>query len=261
MRRRTTRTGAVEPEGIRLQKYLSRAGRASRREAERLLLAGRVRVNGAVAADLGRRVVPGRDTVELDGSVVTIPPVRWIVVHKPAGVLTTRRDPHGGRTIYDILPADAGRLRYVGRLDRDTEGLLLMTNEGDVSHGLQHPSRQVEREYHALVRGTPTPAVLRRLTRGVELEDGPARAVAAAVLERRGAETLLRVVLTEGRKREVRRLLEAVGHSVERLVRVRFGPVELGGLEPGAWRPLEPGEQRALARVAEPDEHRKARRR
>lgn len=237
-------------EEIRLQKYLSRAGRASRREAERLMLAGRVCVNGAVASDLGRRVVPGRDRVELDGSLVTLPAVRWVAVHKPAGVTTTRRDPHAGRTIYDVLPAELAPLRYVGRLDRETEGLLLLTNEGDLAHALQHPSREVEREYRVHVAVQPPAAALDRLTSGVELEDGPTRARRAEMVERAGQGAVLSVVMTEGRKREVRRLLDAIGHPVQRLVRVRFGPVTLGDLAPGAWRELGPQERVGLLEAA-----------
>jgi 23S rRNA pseudouridine2605 synthase len=227
------------------------AGRASRREAERLLVAGRIQVNGTTVTVLGTRVVPGRDRVELDGEAVVLPQPRWIAFHKPPGVLTTRRDPHGGTTVYDVLPEDARGLRYVGRLDRPTEGLLLLSNEGDVVHGLLHPSRGVEREYRVTVKGLPSQATLRRLESGVTLEDGPARAVAARLDVRGTRESRLTLVLAEGRKREVRRMMEAVGHGVLRLVRVRFGPVVLGDLPPGAWRPLttdETGSLRALAR-------------
>ncbi|GMV06144.1 MAG: pseudouridine synthase [Gemmatimonadota bacterium] len=226
-------------DGIRLQKYLSMAGRASRREAERMILEGRIRVNGAVVEELGGRVVPGRDVVELDGEVVDATSLpAWFAFHKPAGVLTTRSDPHGGATIYDVLPPELAQLKYLGRLDRETEGLLLLSNQGDVIHELLHPSRQVEREYRAWVVGIPTPSTVRRLTDGVVLGDGPARAKAAGVVGREGTRGILSLVLTEGRKREVRRLLEAVGHPVLRLLRVRFGTMELGDLPQGAWRPL-----------------------
>lgn len=233
-------------EGIRLQKYLSRAGRASRREAERLIQAGRVRVNGTVVTELGTRVVPGRDTVELDGIRADLPEVRWLAYHKPAGVLTTRSDPHGGRTVYDDLPEDAAELRYVGRLDRETTGLLLLTNDGDVANALQHPSGEVEREYRAMVVGEPDRATLRRLMSGIELEDGPARARHAFVERAEGAWAVVGLVITEGRKREVRRMFEAVEHPVRELVRVRFGPIELGDLAVGAWRTLSDDECRRL---------------
>lgn len=234
---------------MRLQKFLSRAGRASRREAERLMQAGRVRVNGEVASELGLRVDPDRDRVELDGEVVSIPGPRWIVFNKPAGVLTTRRDPHGGRTIYDALPSELSTLRYVGRLDRDTEGLLILTNEGGLGHALQHPSGEVEREYRAEVEGRVLPGTMERLTRGVVLQDGPARAKVAALIEARGTASTLSLVVTEGRKREVRRMLYAVGHPVVRLRRVRFGPITLGDLASGAWRELDAREIAVLERL------------
>lgn len=210
------------------------------------MLAGRVRVNGGIVTALGTRVVPGRDTVELDDRPVVLPEARWIALHKPPGILCTRSDPHGGATVYDILPEELSGLRYVGRLDRDTEGLLLLTNEGDASHGLQHPSRGVEREYAAWVEGVPTSRTLERLARGVDLDDGPARAERATLEKHEGGGARLSLVMVEGRKREVRRLLEAVGHPVVRLVRVRFGPVELGDLPPGRWRVLSEKERRLL---------------
>ena len=240
------------PEGMRIQKYLSRAGVASRREAERLMLAGRVRVNGRVVTELGTRVDPEGDTVELDGEVVGIPEPRWIAFHKPLGVLCTREDPHGGTTVYDLLPDDADGLRYVGRLDKDSEGLLLLTNQGDALHGLTHPSRQVEREYRAIVADVPDRRTLRRLTEGVTLDDGPARAARAELLETHQGRGLLRVVLTEGRNREVRRMLDHVGHPCLGLTRVRFGPVSLGDLAPGAWRPLTDDERRRLVTLSRP---------
>lgn len=238
-------------EGIRLQKYLSMAGRASRREAERLLLEGRVQVNGEWVKELGTRVVPGRDRVVLDGVEVRAgeEPV-WIAFHKPPGLVTTRSDPRGAPTVYAALPAHLGTLRYVGRLDRDTEGLLLFSNQGDALHALTHPSREVEREYRAWVAGVPDGETLRRLERGVVLGDGPARAVRAELVAREEGRAVVGLVLAEGRKREVRRLMEAVGHPVLRLVRVRFGPVELGDLPSGAWRPLTDDETRLLLALA-----------
>jgi 23S rRNA pseudouridine2605 synthase len=236
--------------GVRLQKYLSQAGVASRREAERLMQAGRVTVNGTVVRELGARVVPGRDSVALDGVPVVSASKRWVAYHKPPGVLTTRRDPHGGRTIYDDLPSDAAGLRYVGRLDRDAEGLILLTNDGDLAHALQHPSGEVEREYRLEVAGTVTERERRTLLAGVELEDGLARPRRVELKGGDGIRSTLTLVLTEGRKREVRRLLSAVGHPVLRLQRVRFGPVALGDLPRGGWRALGDREVEALARAA-----------
>jgi 23S rRNA pseudouridine2605 synthase len=233
-------------EEIRVQKYLSRAGRASRREAERLMAAGRVSVNGEVTTELGTRVVAGRDVVAVDGVVVEIQAKKWIAFHKPVGVLTTRSDPHGGRTIYDVLPEEFSALRYVGRLDRPTEGLLLLTNDGDAANGLLHPSREVEREYSVVVAGVMDEAAVNRLRRGVELDDGPARPKSVRVVERGELDTTLALVLTEGRKREVRRMLLAVNFGVQRLVRTRFGRVRLERLASGEWRNLSAFEIESL---------------
>jgi 23S rRNA pseudouridine2605 synthase len=200
--------------------------------------AGRVRVNGVVVSELGARVVPGRDLVELDGEPVAVPPVVWVAFHKPPGVLTTRSDPHGGETVYDLLPDAFAALRYVGRLDRDAEGLLLLTNDGEGAHRVQHPSGEIEREYRAEVAGTVGREALRRLERGVELEDGMARARRATLVDAGPITSTVDLVLTEGRKREVRRMMSAVGHHVLRLTRVRFGPVRLGDLKPGEHREL-----------------------
>ena len=214
------------------------------------MLAGRVSVNGKVVRELGVRVVQGRDTVEVDGELVTGTEVRWVAFHKPAGVLTTRSDPHGGRTVYDLLPPELGALRYVGRLDGPKEGLLLLTNDGDVANGLQHPSRGVEREYLVVANGDVGRASLAALTHGVDLEDGPARAASARIVERGAYDTTLRLVLTEGRKREVRRMMLEIGHRVSRLVRLRFGTVYLGDLEAGAWRDLEHEERQSLVALS-----------
>ena len=208
--------------------------------------AGRVRVNGVVASEMGTRVVPGRDTVEVDGDPLTIPAARWIAFHKPVGVLTTRSDPHGGTTVYDVLPDEFGELRYVGRLDRDAYGLILLTNDGEQAHRLQHPSGEVEREYQLEVAGSVDGATVRRLLEGVELEDGPAVAKRAKLLRPGPVVSTLSLVLTEGRKREVRRMMSAVGHPVLKLGRTRFGPIKLGDLESGAWRTLTAVELRGF---------------
>jgi len=238
---------------VRIQKYLSQAGRASRREAERMMRAGRVAINGETVTELGTRVRPGRDVVTVDGERIEVASERWVLLNKPTGVLTTRSDPHGGRTIYALLPDELHGLSYVGRLDRDAEGLLLLTNDGDTAHGIQHPSREVEREYWLQVAGSIGDAAVRRLRAGVELEDGTARARRVHAVHPGPVFSELRLVLTEGRKREVRRMLAAVGHSVMRLRRIRFGPVELGTLARGEWRELTKAEVAALREAATGD--------
>ncbi len=248
------RIATAENAGIRIQKYLSRAGVASRREAEAMILQGRVRVNGAPVSGMGLRVRPGKDRVEVDGRPVKGTPLRWILLNKPGGTLCTRMDPQGRPTVYGLLPSALRELRYVGRLDWDTEGLLLLTNQGELVHRLTHPSYEVEREYEAWVEGIPGGDTLRRLLKGVELEDGAARVAGVRMLRTTRDGAVLSVVLKEGRKREVRRLLEAVAHPVRRLRRVRFGPMRLGELKAGEWRDLTPNEIRALARAVRLEE-------
>jgi len=233
----------------RLQRLLARAGYGSRRASEQLIVEGRVTLNGNVAT-LGDRADPLEDEVRVDGVSVNLDPnVRYYALHKPAGVVTTMRDPQGRTDIRRFLPAEGPRVFPVGRLDRDSEGLLLLTNDGDLANALTHPRFGVEKEYLAEVEGTPTARHVARLRRGLDLEDGHARAVRARVAGRAGDRGAIRLVMTEGRKREVRRLLAAVGLPVTRLVRLRVGPVKLGGLAPGAVRELSPAEVRALRAV------------
>ncbi|TVP46011.1 MAG: rRNA pseudouridine synthase [Gemmatimonadales bacterium] len=232
---------------MRLQKYLSRAGVASRREAERLILQGRVRMNGERVVELGTRVDPATDRVEVDGKAVGLQATRWILLHKPRGVLTTRRDPEGRPTVYSLLPENARDLPYLGRLDRNTEGLLVFTNSGDALHALTHPSSRVPRRYLARVVGVPDAGAIQALEAGVELEDGIARFEDVAVVRKLSEESaLLKLTLREGRKREVRRAMEAVGHPVRGLRRTAFGPLRLGDLPSGSWRDLTPQEISAL---------------
>jgi pseudouridine synthase len=234
----------------RLQRALARAGYGSRRASEDLIAAGRVKLNGRVAT-LGDKVDPATDEVELDGTRVNLDPnVRYYALHKPAGVVTTMRDPQGRPSVRDLLPADGPRVVPVGRLDRETEGLLLLTNDGELANLLTHPRYGVQKEYLAEVEGRPTPRHLARIREGVDLEDGPARAASVRIVEARGDRGHLRLVMTEGRKREVRRLLAAVGLPVRRLVRLRVGPVTLGTLAPGTSRELTIDEVRGLAAAA-----------
>jgi len=220
---------------------------ASRRASEQLILAGRVSVNGTRIDELGTRVDPDQDRVSVDGKPVQVASARWLMLNKPMGYITTASDPQGRPKVVDLLPPGSESLRHVGRLDFATEGLLILTNQGDVAERLLHPRYQVEREYRVWVAEKPAPATLSRLTTGVELEDGLARATRISLEGRPDRDGVpMRLVVTEGRNREVRRLLEAVGHPVRRLRRVRFGPVRLGSLARGQWRELTDEEVRAL---------------
>jgi pseudouridine synthase len=234
-------------ETMRIQRALARAGIASRRKAEALIVAGRVRVNGDLA-HTGQVVDPARDAILVDGKPLEGPrAAEWIMLNKPSGVMTTRSDPDGRRTVFELVPNIPG-LTYVGRLDYLTEGLLLMTTDGAAAHRLSHPSSEVERTYVATVLGKGDEAA-RVAREGVTLEDGPVKPkrVEARKLGRDRWE--FEVTITEGRKREVRRLCSALGLGVERLVRTRFGPVRLGDLPTGETRKLTPRERSALTAV------------
>ena len=227
---------------MRLQAFLARAGVASRRKAEELILKGLVRVNGEVAR-LGQKVGP-EDVVEVAGKRVELPKERLVLaLHKPKGYTTTRSDPHAEKTVYQLIPEIPG-LQAVGRLDRDSEGLLLFTNDGELLFRLTHPRHGVRKVYRVWTeRGTLPPEVCRRLLSGVVLEDGPARALFC-----KPAPGGALLTLGEGRKREVRRMLKAVGYPVKRLLRLQVGPIRLGDLPPGKWRRLSEEELRALLR-------------
>jgi 23S rRNA pseudouridine2605 synthase len=236
---------ATESDGERLQKVLARAGLASRRRAEEFIIAGRVSVNGEIAV-LGRRVDISRDRVELDGvRVQADTTLVHYLVHKPAGVVSTSSDPEGRPTVVAMVPVEP-RVFSVGRLDVDTEGLIIVTNDGDLAHRLTHPSHGVEKEYLAEVDGVPTRGELRHLRDGIELDDGRTAPARVKLVDSRSDSALLSIVLHEGRKRQVRRMCSAVGHPVRRLVRVRIGPLVDRNLRPGDWRVLDAGEVRAL---------------
>jgi pseudouridine synthase len=206
-------------------------------------------VNGEVVRELGVRADPDRDRIDVDGRRIRRPrtPTTY-VVHKPRGVVSTTRDPHAKRTVLDLVPA-AEHLFPVGRLDAQSEGLLLLTNDGELAHALMHPSFEVPRTYRASVAGSVRADALRALTRGVELADGTRARAQVTVLDREEDRTRLELTLSEGRKHEIREMLRAVGHPVRRLVRVRFGPIALGTLRAGQWRALSAVETRALARL------------
>lgn len=205
------------------------------------------------AAHLGQKVDPTTARVEIDGVPLPVAPdAITYLLYKPSGVVSTSSDPQGRPTVVELVPSEP-RVFPVGRLDRETEGLILLTNDGDLALRLTHPRHGVEKTYVALVDGAPRPASLRRLVEGVDLDDGPARAVRARSLDRSGGQSLVEIVMREGRKREVRRMLAAVGHPVRRLVRTAIGPLRDPSLEPGRWRRLDVEEVRALYRAAEED--------
>ncbi len=231
---------------VRLQKFLANAGVASRRKAEELITSGRVKVNGRVVTELGTKVDDAKDVVAVSGKVIRPAETIWIALNKPRGYLSTRKDPEGRPTVYDLLPPALHGLFYVGRLDRDSEGLLLLTNDGDTANRMLHPRYEVQRVYEVLVRGELKPDRIQKLVDGVELEDGIATAESVRVLGVARNETRLRLSLREGRKREVRRMLWAVGHKVLRLKRLSYGPIKLGRLPEGKWRKLTEAELRAL---------------
>jgi pseudouridine synthase len=227
---------------VRLNAYLARSGLASRRKADALIRAGRVQVNGA-PAELGALVRPG-DVVEVDGRRVERQAPAYVLLHKPAGVVTTARDPHGRPTVVGLVRHEA-RVVPVGRLDADTTGALVLTNDGYLAHRLAHPRYEVDKVYEAEVEGRPDRAALRRLAEGVELEGG--RTAPAGV--RRLSPSVLELTIHEGKKHQVKRMCEAVGHPVRRLHRSGFAGLDLQGLAPGRWRELTPAEVLRLRRA------------
>jgi 23S rRNA pseudouridine2605 synthase len=221
---------------MRLNAYLARAGVASRRGAEDLIRAGRVRVNGEVAG-LATFVEP-RDTVEVDGRPIEPEPLTYVLLHKPAGVVTTARDPQGRATVVGLVGHER-RVVPVGRLDVDTTGALLLTNDGPLAHRLMHPRYEVDKVYEAEVEGEPSDEALAQLAKGVELDDGR---TAPARVRSLGSPSLVELTIHEGKKHQVKRMLQAVGHPVRRLHRSRYAGLTLDGLAPGEWRALTPGE-------------------
>jgi pseudouridine synthase len=233
----------------RLQKVLANAGVASRRAVEEMIVAGRVRVNGE-RARLGQKIDRETDVVEIDGSRVPLrADLRYFLVNKPPGVVTTADDPEGRPTVLDLLDREE-HVWPVGRLDVESEGALVITNDGELTNRLTHPRYGVRKTYVVEVRGGVGRRALRTLATGVELEDGVARAERARIVEQAGGDTLVEIVVTEGRNRLIRRMMEALDLPVARLVRVAVGPLKLGRLKPGTYRALGPAEVAALYRAA-----------
>jgi 23S rRNA pseudouridine2605 synthase len=232
-------------EGERVQKLLARAGFGSRRACEELIAAGRVTVDGEVAR-LGTRADPARQRVELDGvPVIVRDDLVYYLLNKPVGVVSTADDPEGRTTVLDLVPPNP-RVFPVGRLDADTSGLIVLTNDGELTQLLTHPSHGVVKTYLAEVRGVPSARALHALRHGLDLDDGPTAPATAKLVQRRGDTAAIEIAIHEGRNRQVRRMFDAVGHPVQRLVRTRVGPVHDRSLAPGSWRTLRPSEVRAL---------------
>lgn len=235
---------------IRLQKILSQAGLASRRAAEELIVQGRVTVNGTTVRELGSKADPAADDIRVDGRRVKAPERhRYILLNKPRGVVTTRSDPQRRRTVIDLLRGVREYVYPVGRLDYDTEGLLLLTNDGDLAAALTHPRHGVERTYEARVAGVPDEEAIERLRDGIPLDGKRTQRAEVELLtkpRRDATHAVVRITIREGRNRQVRRMCEAVGHPVERLMRTRIGSIKDRALKPGMWRDLTPAEVTAL---------------
>jgi len=235
----------------RLQKVISRAGIASRREAEKLITAGRVSVNGVVQRELGTKVDPERDIVAVDGKPIAAEKKVYILLNKPKGIVTTCADPQGRKTVLDLLGEVPARIYPVGRLDYNTEGLLLLTNDGELAHALTHPSRQIDKTYIAKVKGIPAEEKLDLLRMGIKLEDGltaPAK-VNVVDVDREKNVTTLEITIHEGKNRQIRRMCDAIGHPIKNLKRVRFAFLTLEGLRRGQFRYLSYGEVQKLKRL------------
>lgn len=234
---------------VRLQKFLAEAGVASRRSGERLILDGHVAVNGEVIRELGVKVDAGRDRIFVDGKEVRVRKKLYILLNKPVGFLSSRTDPHARNTVLDLVPKEWGNLYPVGRLDYDSEGLLMLTNDGELCQRLTHPRYGVPKVYEAFVEGKVEASHLAAIKKGVYHNDELLRASSARIIQANNSHGHVELILTEGKNREVRRLFETQGLEVERLVRTRIGPLRLGELPTGKWRSLQPAELKSLRRL------------
>lgn len=230
---------------MRLQRFLAQAGVASRRACEEIIESGRVTVNGETAV-IGTAIDPDRDDVQLDGQPVHTDRFWYVLMNKPRGVVTTAKDTHGRKTVMDLVASIPVRVFPVGRLDKDTEGAIILTNDGDLAHRLMHPSHEVPKTYEAVVKGIVSNKALESLRTGVELDDGMTAPAKARIAARNDNETVLQLILREGKKREVKRMCEAVGHPVAHLTRTAFGGITTRGLDPGTWRKLTLAELKHL---------------
>lgn len=235
----------------RLQKFLAEAGIASRRKCEDLIQAGRIRVNGRVIREPGTKVDPLRDRVELDGRVVAVEQKAYVLLYKPRGYVTTAQDPQGRRKVTDLVAALPQRLFPIGRLDYDSEGLLLLTNDGELAHRLTHPSYHVPKTYLVTVNGIPKPDDLCRLGEGILLDDGPTAPARVRLLRESGSKALVEMTIHEGRNRQVRRMWQALGFEVKRLKRIQVANLDIGELRPGQYRHLRPAEVDELRKLVQ----------
>ncbi len=244
-----------EPEGVRLQKVLAHAGVASRRVVEDMIVQGRIRVNGEIVYELGRRIDPDVDLVDVDGTAVQLDvSKRYVMLNKPTGIVSTMKDEQGRPDLREFTDEYEERLYNVGRLDAETSGLLILTNDGELAHVLAHPKFGVTKVYIARVEGKVLPQTIAKLTKGIELEDGPIKADKARLLDTSGNTSLVELTLHSGKNRIVRRMMASVGHPVRDLVRRQFGPLHLGTLPVGRSRELtkvERGELLTLSRAAQ----------
>ncbi|MBL8851547.1 MAG: rRNA pseudouridine synthase [Planctomycetaceae bacterium] len=239
-----------QPRLVRLQRYLASCGLGSRRACEEFILAGRVSIDGKTVTELGTKVDPQSQSVALDGEALRMERKKYYLLNKPTGVLSTNRDPEGRTRVIDLFPENSPRLFTVGRLDEDSEGLLIVTNDGDLAQKLAHPKFQVLRTYQMLVAGIPTGETLGQLKRGLHFAEGKFRVREAYIVKVQGKSSLLEVVLSEGHNRELRRLLARVGHKVMKLKRIAFGAIKLGSLPRGQHRELRRDELAALLGLA-----------
>lgn len=237
---------------IRLQKVLAQAGVASRREAEKMILNGRIKVDGKVIKELGTKVDPEKNDIEVDDRSISKSEKKvYYLLNKPKGCVTTMKDPRGRLTVNDLLKDIDERVYPVGRLDYDTTGVLIITNDGELANALAHPKKEIDKYYHALVQGVPSNEALKRLRDGVQLEDGKTAPAKIRVLEIKGNKSWLEIIIHEGKNRQVKRMCEAISHKVLRLKRTRFGPLEVNDLASGKIRTLKDREIEALKKAIE----------
>ncbi len=235
----------------RLQKVIAQAGLASRRKAEKMIVAGRVKINGVVVTELGTKVDPDKDIIEVDSQEISREKLIYIMLNKPRGYIATADDPQNRKIVFDLLKGVSERVHTVGRLDIDTEGLLLLTNDGSLTYALTHPSHEVGKVYLVSVKGKITRRALNDLARGVELEDGMTAPAQVELIKHKKDNSLIKIMIHEGRNRQVRRMMDVVGFPVLRLKRVQVGPLTLGNLRSGTYRHLTKTEINLLKKIEE----------